>query len=153
MHPILQKLIRFSVRHIRALLLAPVDLGVAAVVERDDKIVLVRHSYKSGLMFPGGAVDRNEHPTDAILREMREEIGLTASAPPELVGVFAGRRGWVANVVLLYRIRDAQFTFAPSWEIRELALADPQAPPQDASTATRRRLAEIFDGAPVSHRW
>src|SRR5512142_321512 len=139
--------------HVRAMLLYPVDLGAVALVEQAGKIVLVRHSYKSGWMLPGGAVGRGEPPADAIIRELQEEIGLTHSAPPQLVGVFTRRRGFVTNSVLLYRVREAVFVFKPSFEIRAIRLAEPASPPDDTSPAVRRRLLELIGEASQSPYW
>jgi ADP-ribose pyrophosphatase len=126
---------------------------VVAVVEQDGKVVLVRHSYKSGWMFPGGAVDRGETPAQAILRELQEEIGLTASDPPALIGAYLRRGRWASNLILLYRVQAAAFVFTPSWEVRELILADPTSLPAGASPASKRRIAEIYGGAPASPLW
>jgi len=150
---LLEKLLTVVARQVRALLFNPVDLGVIAVVEQAGKVVLVRHSYKSGWLLPGGAVERNEPPGETILRELREEIGLTASEPPELYGVYTRRGVWVTNYVLLYRVRGAQFTFKPSWEIRELRLVDPENPPLGTGRAPWRRFQEIYSGAAQSPNW
>src|SRR5512142_3171956 len=135
MRRFLEKVLQLAASHVRAVLLYPVDLGAVAVVEQGGKVVLVRHSYKSGWMLPGGAVGRGEPPADAVIRELQEEIGLTHSAPPQLVGVFARPTGLVTNSVLLYRVREAVFVFKPSFEIRELRLADPASPPDGTSPA------------------
>lgn len=153
MHPLLEKLLTVVSRLARALVLNPVDLGAIAVVEQAGKVVLVRHSYKSGWLLPGGAVEHNEPPAEAIVRELREEIGLTTSEPPELFGVYARRGVWATNYVLLYRIREAQFAFKPSWEIRELLLVDPAYPPAGTGAGSLRRLQEIYFGAAQSPNW
>ena len=153
MRGFLQKSFAIFARYVRALLLHPVDLGVAAVVEQDGRIVLVRHSYKSGWMFPGGAVDHNEHPVKALLRELHEEIGLTGSAPPEFVASYVRPGVWATNLVLLYRVREAKFRFRPSWEILEHRLVDPLNPPEGTTPAVRRRLQEVFGGAQPAPRW
>lgn len=139
--------------HLRAWLLHPVDLGTAALVEQGGKIVLVRHSYKSGWMLPGGAVERGEPPAHAIIRELQEEIGLTHSAPPQLVGVFTRRIGLATNAVLLYRVREAVFVFKPGFEIRAIRLADPAAPPEGTSPAVQRRFKELMGEASQAPFW
>lgn len=148
-----QKLLTLVSRYIRALFLHPVDLGAVAVVEAGGKVVLVRHSYKAGWMFPGGAVDRGEAPADAVVRELREEIGLIEAAKPELIGIYMRRGIWASNVVILYRVRDARFEFTPSWEILELIEVDPLAPPDGTIGAVRRRLEEIYTPVPQSPFW
>jgi 8-oxo-dGTP pyrophosphatase MutT (NUDIX family) len=148
----LEKLLVFVLTHLRAFWV-PVDLGAIALVEQGGKFVLVRHSYKSGWMLPGGAVGRGEPPADAVLRELQEEIGLTHSAPPQLVGVFTRRVGFAANVVLLYRVREAVFVFKPSFEIRAIRLADPAAPPEGTSPAVCRRFKELMGEATQAPYW
>ncbi|MDR3528196.1 MAG: NUDIX domain-containing protein [Rhizomicrobium sp.] len=153
MRRFLEKCFGIFVRYVRALLLHPVDLGVIAMVEHDGQLVLVRHSYRDGWSFPGGAADRNEPPVQAILRELREEIGLTASAPPELLTAYVRPGLWASNLVLLYRVRQAEFAFKPSWEICEYKLADPLNPPPRTSRAVRRRLQEFHHGASLAPYW
>src|SRR5512142_6625 len=133
MRRFLEKVLQLAASHVRAVLLYPVDLGVVGLVEQGGKVVLVRHSYKSGWMLPGGAVQRGEPPASAIIRELQEEIGLTHSAPPQFVGVFTRRIGLVTNLILLYRVREAVFVFKPSFEIRAIRLADPATPPDGTS--------------------
>lgn len=43
-------------------------------------------SYPGGLVFPGGHVEKNESLQDSVIREMKEETGLTIKNP-KLCGV------------------------------------------------------------------
>lgn len=142
-----------AVTQLRAMFLHPVDLGVAALVEQGGKYVLVRHSYQPGWFLPGGAVDRGEAPADAIVRELQEEIGLTRSAPPQLLGVYTRRVLWASNVILLYRVREARFVFRPSWEIRDITLADPADLPAGTTPGVRRRFLELIGEASPTPHW
>jgi len=134
-------------------LLAPVAYAACALIERDGKVLLVRHSYMPGWLLPGGGVGRGEPAEHAILRELKEEIGLTRSAPPELFGVYSHRTGWVTNVIVLYRLRDVEFAFRPNLEVREILLVDPRSPPPQTPTSVRRRLAELVGMEPRSPHW
>jgi 8-oxo-dGTP pyrophosphatase MutT (NUDIX family) len=134
-------------------MLSPVALGACALVEREGKVLLVRHSYVRGWLLPGGGVGRGEPPADAILRELKEEIGLVRSSPPEFIGLYSRRAGWVTNVIALYRIGDADFIFRPNFEIREIRFVDPAAPPDGTPPSVRRRLSEFAQLQPQSANW
>ena len=62
---------------------------VAAVIERDGQILIGqrraedRHPLK--WEFPGGKVERNENPRDALRRELQEELGIDANIGPEIL--------------------------------------------------------------------
>ena len=129
-------------------------LGVRGVVlDQDNKVFLIKHSYVSGWHLPGGGVERGEAPTAAILRELTEEIGLVRSDAPLLRDVFSRRLGIVTNVVALYRVSNVELDFKPNYEIREICHADPANPPPDTVAGTRRRLAEFAGQAMPDGRW
>ena len=133
---------------------APVTLGVhALIVEPGGKVLLARHSYMKGWSLPGGGVHRGEIPVAALLRELGEELGEVRSDAPELIGVFSRPAGWATNVVMLYRLYNAEVTFTPNFEVREILFADPTDPPQNTASGTRRRLAEFAGKSPPTPTW
>lgn len=51
---------------------------VAAIITKDNTIFATQRGYgdfKDGWEFPGGKVEEGEKPEDAIVREIREELG------------------------------------------------------------------------------
>jgi 8-oxo-dGTP pyrophosphatase MutT (NUDIX family) len=134
-------------------LLSPVAFAACGLIVRDGKVMLVRHSYVPGWLLPGGGVGRGEPAEQAILREMKEEIGLTSSATPNLFGLYSRKAGWATNVIALYRLDDVEFTFAPNFEIREIQFADPTTPPKGTPASVRRRLLEFAGVEPRSPYW
>ncbi len=143
----------FSLFTMLRAILSPVAFGVLAVVEQDGKIVLVRQTYATGWHLPGGGVKRGEPPGEAVLRELREEIGLTQSSPPELIGLYT-RRVWLAtNVIALYRVPGAVFDFKPNFEISQIMLTDLAALPNGVTRGARRRLAELTGTIPKGNHW
>ena len=64
--------------------------AVTAIVYDDEgRVLLVKHSNRGVWVAPGGAVDPDERPVDAVVREVWEETGLLV-APVALCGVFGG---------------------------------------------------------------
>jgi len=50
--------------------------GAVVAVWLDSRILMVRHSYRDRLSWPGGGVKSGEQPVDAAIRELDEELGL-----------------------------------------------------------------------------
>jgi ADP-ribose pyrophosphatase YjhB (NUDIX family) len=135
-------------------LITPAAFGVNAVVEDDDgNVLLVRHTYLPGWHLPGGGVNPGEPPKEAIIRELKEEIGLIDSDPPELMGIFTRKLVWIGNVIALYRFRSARFEFKRNVEILETKFVDPKNLPEGVAPGTKRRLIEIANNTPPSHYW
>lgn len=67
----------------------PTDLTVAAVIERDDKFLLVEE-YAMGrrvVTQPGGHIEADESPEQAVEREVLEESGVTVACR-DMIGVY-----------------------------------------------------------------
>ena len=74
--------------------------GSQALVERDGRVLLGRRRFEpsAGLWdLPGGFVDEQEHPLDALHRELREETGLEIE-PTEFLGIWM--QGYDGRTVL-----------------------------------------------------
>lgn len=132
-------------------------LGVRAVVldEENRSVYLVRHTYVSGLHFPGGGVETDETFHGALAKELREEGNIELTGPAELFAVyknaFASRRDHVA--VFVCRAHRQTAPRAPDREIAEGGFFPLDALPADVTGATRRRLDEVLNGAAVSEFW
>ena len=59
----------------------PRTRGAAAALLRDeqDRILLVKPTYKEGWFLPGGVIEQGESPLAACVRECQEELGVTPS--------------------------------------------------------------------------
>jgi 8-oxo-dGTP diphosphatase len=78
---------------------------VAGVLRRDNKVLAARrplHKREGGLWeFPGGKVDPGETDAEALVRELREELGVTVSVGAHVAdSVFAYAHGTVRLVAL-----------------------------------------------------
>jgi 8-oxo-dGTP pyrophosphatase MutT (NUDIX family) len=135
-------------------LVAPVSLGASALATvPDGRVILVKHTYRSGWYLPGGGVMKGETAEAAAMRELAEETGLLRAGPPALFGFYLRRNGAHSDYIALYRVADAMIEFRPNAEIAEVVLADPHTPPADTSAGTLRRLAEFVTGTGPSAEW
>lgn len=131
-------------------------LGVrCAAVSPAGEVVLVRHGYAPGWSFPGGGVERRETLLEALARELREETGIILDAPPRLHGIFANFAAFPGDHVAFYvaeNWRQPEIP-KPNFEIAECRSFARAVLPDNVTAGTRRRLAELFDGADVSETW
>lgn len=78
-------------------------MNMCMVYEQDRVLVIERKKKDwAGITFPGGHVEEGESFTDAVIREIKEETGLTIQ-PPELCGIKNWYKDGKRCVVLLYR--------------------------------------------------
>lgn len=131
-------------------------LGVrGAAFDREGRVFLVRHSYVPGWYLPGGGVDPGETMEEALLRELREEGGISVAGRPQLFGIYLNRPLSRRDHVALYVCRDvsADPAFRATAEIVEFGFFPPHGLPPDATDGTRRRLAEILSGEAQTAEW
>src|SRR5688572_12646505 len=115
--------------------------GVHAVAfTPDGRIVLVRHSYAKGWRLPGGGMRSDEAPADAILRELREEIGLRAWTGMRHVRNFEHRPDFRRGESALFRIDGVAFEGRRSLEIDAIEAFDPERLPAEATAFTREMI-------------
>jgi 8-oxo-dGTP pyrophosphatase MutT (NUDIX family) len=93
--------------------------AVALTPER--KIIFVKLRYALGWRLPGGGRSEDEDAGDAVLRELREEIGMTAHGRVRPAGEFDASARDLASVLIVEDVR-----YRPprwSWEIEAICEA------------------------------
>ena len=131
-------------------------LGVRAVLLKDRHVALVRHSYVPGWYFPGGGVEAGESVSDALVREVGEEVGAVLTGPAQLFGIYrnahADPRDHVALFVCRFWEKRGPFKL-PNREIVASELFPLDALPEGTTESTRARLREVMAGISPPADW
>ncbi len=127
----------------------------AVIIDQNNRVLLVRHTYRPGWHFPGGGVEANETVKTALIREIREEAGIIPSGEPELLGIYGNFSSFPSDHIALYLIRNWSQPVIPkpNREIAEHRFYDLDKLPSDIQEAARRRLGEIFQGHAQDAMW
>jgi len=147
--PLLRRIFHLYWRFARGM-----TLGVRAVVlNGENRVFLVKHSYVTGWHLPGGGVEVGETFRDALQRELAEEAAIELSAEPALHGLFfnghVSRRDHVA-VYLVRHFRQDRLP-EPNREIVACGFFEADALPADTTEGTRLRISEVLEGqAPIA---
>jgi 8-oxo-dGTP pyrophosphatase MutT (NUDIX family) len=110
------------------------------------RLILVRHRYAPGWRAPGGGRRRDESAEDAGLRELREEIGMTAHGRVRLADELEHVVDYKSDLAALIIVEDVIYR-APkwSWEIERVGEFPLDHLPADTGELTRRWIASVRD--------
>lgn len=135
-------------------LLGICTLGSRAIVlNSQNQVLLVKHTYQPHWYIPGGGVKKRESAKKAVLRELKEEVGLTVIGEPELFGVYHHTYLGVSDYPIIYVVKNYSLTDAYSPEIEQMGWFDYTNLPDMTSPGTKRRLNEYFTNSQRSDAW
>lgn len=142
--------------HAYFLVVRGMTLGVRAVVlDAENRVFLVRHSYVSGWHLPGGGVDLGETMEQAMRRELKEEGAIDLTGAAVLHGIFLNNHVSRRDHVAVYVVRQFRQDRPPepNREIVECGFFAITALPEGTTPGTRLRIAELLDGRPLIATW
>ena len=147
--PLLRRIFHLYWRFARGM-----TLGVRAVVlDGNNRVFLVKHSYVTGWHLPGGGVEVGETFRDALRRELAEEGRIELSGEPALNGLFFNSHVSRRDHVAVYLIRHFRQDGLPdpNREIVACGFFEAGALPADTTEGTRLRISEVVEGrAPIA---
>jgi 8-oxo-dGTP pyrophosphatase MutT (NUDIX family) len=131
-------------------------LGVRAVVlDGENQVFLVKHSYVSGWHLPGGGVEVGEAFGEALRRELMEEGRIELKGKPALHGLFFNNHVSRRDHVAVYVVR--QFSQdrlpEPNHEIVDCGFFAADALPDETTQGTRLRIAEVLENETPIATW
>lgn len=125
----------------------------AIIINHKNQVLLVKHTYQPHWYIPGGGVKKGESIKAAIIRELKEEVGLTTLEEPMLFGIYHHLYLKVNDYPVVYVIKKFTQIETFSNEIEDTGWFDYAALPEMTSPGTRRRLTEYFTYQPPSELW
>lgn len=131
-------------------------LGVRGlVIDGQDRVFLIKHTYVDGWHLPGGGVEPGETVVDALARELKEEGNIELAGTPAQFGIYFHPTVSRRDHVVLFVVRAFRQPAAPvpDHEIMAHGFFSRDSLPPDTTRGTRARIAEAMTGAPVSARW
>ena len=125
------------------------------VIDSEGRVLLVRHGYRPDWWFPGGGVEWGETVETALARELEEEVGVSLTGPVELHGLFSNFTSFPGDHIAVFVVRHwrRRADYRKRGEIAEVGMFGLEDLPERINPGTRKRLAEIFDGASLSPLW
>lgn len=127
-----------------------------AFIIKNNKVLLIKHSYIPQWHMVGGGIDKGETPVQAVKRELLEEIGLECLEEPKLYGIYYNGYKNSNDYKVIYVIKKfkrSKQKASHSSEILESRMFDMRKLPTDISQATLRRIEEYRGLHKIDERW
>jgi 8-oxo-dGTP pyrophosphatase MutT (NUDIX family) len=109
------------------------------------RIILVKLRYADGWRVPGGGRKSDEHPVQAVLRELREEIGMTSHGAVQPACEIEEETDYKRDLASLLIVRDVRYRRPGwSWEVEDLLETEIGSLPPDLSPRTARWIKAVL---------
>jgi 8-oxo-dGTP pyrophosphatase MutT (NUDIX family) len=108
------------------------------------KLVLVKLRYARGWRLPGGGRAPHEDPRDAVLRELREEIGMTAHGPVRIAAELEQTADFKRDLASLLIVEDVRYHPRRwSWEVERIIEAPLDRLPREMAPIANAWIAAV----------
>jgi len=101
----------------------PLPVAVGVLSREDGEILLIRRAIDPGKgkwALPGGFIEEDESPQEAVLREIEEEIGIKGELAG-LIGVYRSKSELYGSVIIIgYKIMVQSQNYCPGKEVSEV---------------------------------
>ena len=116
----------------------------ALALTPERKVILVKLRYAPGWRLPGGGRNEHEDPREAVLRELREEIGMSSHGAVRLAAELDEFVDHKRDLSALFVVEDV--TYRPprwSWEVERVMEAPLDHLPPHLSRPAEQWIAEV----------
>ena len=129
-------------------------VGVRIILEKDRKVLLVKHTYHPQWFIPGGGVKKGETLEGAVRRELAEELGADLGEL-RLFGVYTNFYEFKSDHIVVFECHEFSMTGETDSEIERFEFFDLDNIPDKTSPGTGRRLKEYLNrsGPPQVDKW
>lgn len=149
----LKKITSFSfclidkIRRIYWQVFKPHTAGVRVILQKNNQVFLVKHSYSKQWYLPGGEVRKNENPQQALKREILEELGIKLSGNLQLWGKYLNLKEGKIDQVTVFLLQNPHLyknsLLSKHPEIAQARFFPISRLPLETSPGTRRRIKEL----------
>lgn len=151
------KVIIYVLNQVFIALIRAKSVGVRGLVlDEHRRILLIQHTYKPGWHMPGGGVNYNEHPIDALKRELREEACIEViEHSPELVGIFHQRYFGHDDYPIMYAVNQFKIlrNVKPDFEIADIKWCPLDELASVATQETYQHVQNYLNNRPPNKDW
>jgi 8-oxo-dGTP pyrophosphatase MutT (NUDIX family) len=117
----------------------------ALALTSERKAILVKLRYARGWRLPGGGRAPDEDPSDAVLRELREEIGMTSHGAVRIAAELEQPVNFKRDLASLLIVEDVRYAPRWSWEVERIIEAPLDQLPDDIAPIAREWIAAVRD--------
>lgn len=131
----------FTLMKVRWFITRPATRGASAFCYTPSgRLILVRTYYEKGWNLPSGGLANDEDAASAILRELREEIGMVSYSTIEPLATMHHRPNYKRDSEEIFLVRDVSYQVGFNLEVEMIGEFDMRSLPHKVSSELRSRV-------------